>query len=480
MGCAKPVPPPDIYEGGSRQEAIELQRAKAAEVDRDQALDQLRLASMSLAMGDRDEGEAALRRAVAQMTTFQADGEFAARIASEDKKEWKGEPYEKMAAFTTLGMLLWSEGDPGNALAMFKSAVLADTGSKQEAYRSDFLPGWILQALVYAEEGEADNAEAALQRGIDAYWSRHTVETLTRGLAATRARKLSGEQRDAARAAVLAGLSAGVSRAPRDPAEAVRATLALVPDLLGVQASLPKKERLPSLQRFSSGDFTTARRALGPFGAAWSGAVEAMSEGVRLEGEDWAARAEALLASPPGLILLIERGSAPRKVQMGDYGEVLSIRPGLRPVSRPHVTVDARATSPLFLDETFFQASTRGGRRVDGFLKGKAVYKDASLIGGYVALRVAELAYVTDNDAGAAAAALVGGVLAISSMVTNPAADVRQWEHAPGGWYLVAVPATPGEHRVNIGQRGYTVNVPNQGTAVHLIPRLPPGGEKSL
>ncbi|MEC8423559.1 MAG: hypothetical protein VX000_07265, partial [Myxococcota bacterium] len=129
MGCAKPVPPPDIYEGGSRQEAIELQRAKAAEVDRDQALDQLRLASMSLAMGDRDEAEAALRRAVAQMTTFQADGEFAARIASEDKKEWKGEPYEKMAAFTTLGMLLWSEGDPGNALAMFKSAVLADTGS---------------------------------------------------------------------------------------------------------------------------------------------------------------------------------------------------------------------------------------------------------------------------------------------------------------------------------------------------------------
>ena len=217
MGCAKPVPPPDIYEGGGRQAAIDQQRAEALVDDRDRALDNLRLASMALAMGDRDEGEAALRRAVGPMTTFQADGEFASRIGAEDRKEWKGEPYEKMAAFTTLGMVLWSGGDTGNALAMFKSAVLADTGTQQEAFRSDFLPGWVLQALVFAEEGERDNAEAALERGIDAYWSRHTVEELTRALEMARVRSLSSEESDAARAAVVAGLSAGVGRAPRDP-----------------------------------------------------------------------------------------------------------------------------------------------------------------------------------------------------------------------------------------------------------------------
>ena len=480
MGCAKPVPPPDIYEGGGRQAAIDQQRAEALVDDRDRALDNLRLASMALAMGDRDEGEAALRRAVGPMTTFQADGEFASRIGAEDRKEWKGEPYEKMAAFTTLGMVLWSGGDTGNALAMFKSAVLADTGTQQEAFRSDFLPGWVLQALVFAEEGERDNAEAALERGIDAYWSRHTVEELTRALEMARVRSLSSEESDAARAAVVAGLSAGVGRAPRDPEAAARATLSLLPDLLRIQEALPKKERLASLQQFSRADFSVARRALGPFGPAWVSTASRVGRVAQAESEAWTAQAEALLDTPPRLILVIERGSAPRKVQMGEYGELLSIQPGVRPPTAPRVTVDDRDAPALYLDETHFQASTRGGRRVDAFLRGKAVYKDASLIGGYVALRVAELAYLTDNDAVAAAAAIVGGVLAISSMVTNPAADTRAWEHAPGGWYLVAVPAEPGGHRVNIGQRSYTVEVPARGAAVHLIPRLPPGGADSL
>lgn len=480
MGCVKPVPPPDIYEGGGRQEALEAQRQAAAEVDRDQALDQLRLASMALAMGDRDEGEAALRRAVVKMTTFQADGEFAARIASEDKKEWKGEPYEKMAAFTTLGMLLWSEGDAGNALAMFKSAVLADTGSKQEAFRSDFVPGWVLQALVYAQEGERDNAESMLQRGIDAWYSRRTVELLTSNLRSTRTRSLTTEQTDAARAAVLAGLSAGVSRAPRDPAEAARATLALLPDLLRIQEETPRKERLPSLQRFTRVDFATAALALDTFGEQWARNARGGGERLAAEGEAWTRQVESLLEAPPGIVLLVERGSAPRKLQTGDYGELLTIRPGVRPVTEPVVSIDGQLAAPLFLDETFFQASTRGGRRVDAYLKGKAVYKDASLIGGYVALRIAELAYITDNDQIAVAAAIIGGVLAVSSMVTNPAADVRQWEHAPGGWYLVAVPAEPGPHSVNIGQRSYTVTVPARGPAVHLIPRLRPGGAREL
>lgn len=480
MGCVKRVPPPDIYDGGSRQEAIDLQRSAALVDDRDQALDQLRLASMALAMGDRDEGEAAMRRAVVTMTTFQADGEFAARIGSEDNKEWKGEPYEKMAAFTTLGMLLWSEGEAGNALAMFKSAVLADTGSKQEAFRSDFLPGWLLQALVYAEEGERDNAEAMLERGIDAYWSRHTVEVLTTTLEHARPRTMTSEQLDATRAAVLAGLSAGVSRAPRDPEAAARATLGVLPDLLRIQEEVPRKERLPSLQQFSKADFDTARRSLGTFGEAWVSGAGREPVTARLEIEDWTAQVEALLTTPPRLVLLIERGSAPRKVQMGDYGELLAIRRGVRPMTLPVVTIDDQVVPPLFLDDTHFQAVTRGGRQVDAFLKGKAVYKDASLIGGYVALRVAELAYITDNDAVAAAAAIVGGVLAISSLVTNPAADIRRWEHAPGGWYLVAVPAEPGSHRVNIGQQVYTVEVPARGSAVHLIPRLRPGGAKTL
>ena len=480
MGCAKPTPPPTIYEGGARQEAIEAQRRAAAEVDRDQALDQLRLASMVLATGDRDEAEALLRQAVGKMTTFEADGEFAARVAAEDRKEWKGEPYEKMAAFTTLGMLLWSEGDAGNALAMFKSAVLADTGSRQEAYRSDFLPGWVLQSLVYAQEGESDNAAMAMERGVDAWWSRHTIAVLTRGVRQARPRSLDADSLDAARAVVLAGLSAGVARQPRDADAAARATLALLPDLLRIQESLPKKQRLPTLQQFGGRDFDMARRALDPFGKSWIEAVDEPDPELQAEGQDWQQRAMALLDSPPRLVLLVERGSGPRKVQSGEYGELLRILPGIRLPSAPYVSVDGAAVAPLFLDETEFQATTRGGRGVDAYLKGKAVYKDASFITGYAALRIADIAWLTDNDQLAAVAAIAGGVVMLSSLVTNPEADIRTWEHAPGGWYLVAIPASPGVHTVEVGKRRYTVSVPEQGAAVHLIPRLRPGGAKTL
>ena len=480
ISCAKPAPAPVLYDDGARGQALEAQREAAAVADRDQALDLLRLSSMALAGGDRAEAEAALRKAVAKMTTFQADGEFAARLAAEDRKEWKGEPYEKMAAFTTLGMLLWTGGDPGNALAMFKSAVLADTGSRQEAFRSDFLPGWVLQALVYAEEGERDNAVSAMERGIDAWWSRHTVLELTRAVERARPGALPVEARDAARAAVLAGLSAGVARQPRDAGGAARATLALLPDLLRVQEALPRKERLPTLQGFRGGDFDLARRALDPFGAAWVEAVAERDAALAAEGDAWGAQAMGLLDASPKLVLLVERGSGPRKVRAGEYGELLRIVPGVRPATRPQVVVDGEAVVPLYLDETGFQASTRGGRRVDAFLKGKAVYKDASLISGYVALRVADLAFLTDNDQLGAIAAIAGGAVLISGLVTNPAADVRAWEHAPGGWYLVATPATPGPHTVEVGPRTYTVEVPERGSAVHLLPRLRPGGERSL
>ena len=60
-------------------------------VDSDQALDQLRLASMAYALGDATESETALRRAVGPMTTFRAEGEFAAMLGAESRKDWKGE-----------------------------------------------------------------------------------------------------------------------------------------------------------------------------------------------------------------------------------------------------------------------------------------------------------------------------------------------------------------------------------------------------
>src|SRR5690606_25383585 len=115
---------------------VEVQRELAAQEGVDQVLHQVRLASLALAQGRRDLAEQALRPAVARMQDFRADGQFRAVVGAERSKEWKGEPYEKMMAFLYLGLLLFEKGDHANALAMARSAVLADTGTSAERYRS--------------------------------------------------------------------------------------------------------------------------------------------------------------------------------------------------------------------------------------------------------------------------------------------------------------------------------------------------------
>jgi hypothetical protein len=476
VGCPpKQVPATELYRSGARETALSAQREAAAVIDADQPLDQLRLASMAYALGDAKESEAALRRAVGPMTNFRADGEFAALLAAESRKDWKGEPFEKMAAFTMLGTLLWQQGDRGNALAMFKSAVLADTGSADERFRSDFVPGWVLQALVYQAEGEDENARVTMARGIDALWSRHTVEDLTYALRRVDIRGEEARVR-AAKAAILAGLSSGVSASPRDAPGAVRATLGVLPDLLRLQQEKPKKERLSSLARFTRADFALAFDGLGMVGEVWAKGVDEVQSDAVSQGEAFATSMTSLLETPPNLVLLVERGTGPRKIRTGEYGELLSILPGRHREIRPDVRLDGAYVAPVFLESLSYQATTRGGRKVDSFLHGKAVYKDASLISGYVALRIAEIAHYADNDQLAVAAAIVGGILTVTSLVSNPAADIRQWEQTPDAWYLVAVHVPPGQHSLEIDRRTYAVTVPEHGQTVRLVPRLFPGG----
>jgi hypothetical protein len=281
---------------------------------------------------------------------------------------------------------------------------------------------------------------------------------------------------EAAKAAILAALSSGVSASPRDAAGAVRATLGVLPDLLRLQQEMPKKERLSSLARFKQADFELAFAGLGVVGQDWKARVDAVQSDAATQGEAFAVSMNAMLETPPNLVLLVERGTGPRKIRTGDYGELLTILPGRHREIRPEVRLDGGYIAPVFLESLSYQATTRGGRKVDAFLEGKAVYKDASLISGYVALRIAEIAHYADNDQLAVAAAIVGGILTVTSLVTNPAADIRQWEQLPDAWYLVAVHVSPGQHSLEIDRRTYAVTVPERGQTVRLIPRLLPGG----
>ena len=482
MGCAPKPTPVETYTVGDRGASYEAQRQAVAQADpRDQPLEQLRLGSMALAMGRPDAAEAAWRAAVGRMTDFRADGEFRALVGAEDNKEWKGEPYEKMAAFVSLGALLHSKGDLDNALAMYKSAVLADTGSKEERYRSDFVVAFALQAIAYAAEREPGNATQAMERAIDARVSRFTVDTLTDALRQLKAKDLTAEDLDLARALLLAAMPGGVSASPRDPVEATRATVSWATDLLKQQQTLPKKERLPELAPFKDKHFGQAARALPLVAKRWTLAVAARPDASGEQGRALAAQLRRLLTNPPPVILVVEAGRGPAKIRTGDYGEVLTIVPSRSGGAPPAVTLDGGPPlTSVALDDLSYQATTRGGRAVDGFLKGKAVYKDASMISAFAFDVLSDIAYASGNDTLGVIGDVVSIVALVSSVATNPAADIRQWELAPNTWHIVGIDAPPGDHVVTIGSRRATLRVPARGQDLHLIPALPPGGPTTL
>lgn len=488
LGCAAKPSPVQSYLSGGQAEAIAAQKHRAAEDDADQALNQVRLASMAYASGDARTAEVALRGAVGHMTTFQADGEFRATVGAESSKDWKGEPYEKMAAFLMLGTLLHGQGDRGNALAMYKSSVLADTGTAVERYRSDFVPGWIMQALAYQAEGEDENARQFMQRGIDARWSRRTLDLSSDALVAVRVEGLSDEQHALAKAVLFSAISAGVTAAPREPGQAARATQSIASDLILSQQALSPRERLPGLQSMSKADFRTAAEALPAVVAPWRERCTAMPAEMWADEQRFADRMEALLAAAPNTILLVERGYAPRKQRLGQYGHLLQIVPDPRSAHPPAVLIDDRQRTAHWLDSASYQAATRGGRKVDAFLQGKAVFKDVSLIGGQVLLEIADaVAYQErwdrDGDTSselATALYLIGGALFVAGAVTNPAADVRAWELMPEAWFLVAEDLKPGQHVLQVEGQTYALSVPARGQTVALVPRLAPGGPRQL
>lgn len=484
--CAPKIPPDQAWLAGERETALERQEQLAAEEGDEQALNKLRLASMALAEGDQDLAEQALRFAVGRMQDFRADGEFQALLVREESKEWKGEPYEKLAAFFTLGVLLHAEGDRGNALAMYKSAIIADAGTTEERYRSDFVAAYVMQALAYQAEGEPGNAETAMTRAVDALYARTLTELLSGLLTDVAVEGPDGLalDYDAARLAkimLLSGIPAGVTVFPRDPAEAARAAVSQASDIAAVQRGLSRKERRPEFKGVSDREFEAAAGAMAAIAAEWRAAAEAIPEDQLRVPRRWGEQLEALLDGAPSVILVVESGRGPHKIREGEYGQILKIVPSRTPQRPPSVRIEsargeALRPAPVYLDSYTWQGTTRGSRKVDGFLQGKAVYKDASFFGGLVLDNLADVARASNSDELAAVMEIASLALLVSGALTNPAADVREWGLLADGLYLVTASLEPGEYSLNISGRSYVLEVPETGQLVGLVPALPPGG----
>ncbi|HZV08854.1 MAG TPA: hypothetical protein VFF94_03820, partial [Novosphingobium sp.] len=167
-----------------------------------------------------------------------------------------------------------------------------------------------------------------------------------------------------------------------------------------------------------------------------------------------AAKAQAGLAAPPptdNVLFIAEIGNGPQKLRDGAQAQKLLFRAGPaypettvavslaaparkaapgRPVAKPA----AASAHPIPLMEAgsvSYQATTRGGRAIDGLMNGKANWKSGTDTVGNVAL-IAGASGMFGNDAGGSLG-MMGFGLAMkmfsSGMKTN--ADIRAWDGLP-------------------------------------------------
>jgi len=118
---------------------------------RNQVLNDMRLALASLQMGEDALAAQLLDDALALIETIYADNEQASAarglFTKEAVKDFKGEPYERAMAYFYRGLLHLKSGDYDNARASFKAGFLQDSFAEEEQYASDFallqyLQGW--------------------------------------------------------------------------------------------------------------------------------------------------------------------------------------------------------------------------------------------------------------------------------------------------------------------------------------------------
>lgn len=131
-------------------------------------LNQMEIGIRSYELGRRDLAAAAFDSALTQIETIYANNENAAKARSlwydEGRKDFKGEPYERVMAYFYRGLLYLEEKDYGNARASFEGGMLQDAFAEEEQHRFDFalmafMSGWashlekndVMQARAFEE-----------------------------------------------------------------------------------------------------------------------------------------------------------------------------------------------------------------------------------------------------------------------------------------------------------------------------------------
>ncbi len=159
-GCATYTPPPPLSNTGDPliDGRVYIQQGE----EKDRVMWQYRTGLAALRRGMEDEAKAHLDSAITSIGGILAGDEDAKRArqmtVAEDNKNFIGEPFERTMAYYYRGMLYWKDGEPDNARACYRSAVLADADAENKKYQADYVVPEYLTGFINTRYG-SDGAD---------------------------------------------------------------------------------------------------------------------------------------------------------------------------------------------------------------------------------------------------------------------------------------------------------------------------------
>lgn len=371
-----------------------------------QPLYKCELASAALLAGDKVAAETNIKEAI-QLLECLYDKAGEKRAASlwgrESGKVYKGDPYERATLYMLYGMVLLEKGEVDNALASFKRALLMDGDTEKSQYQSDFGLVQFLAAKCHDLRGEQEQRDAMLKAACDSYLSQP-------GVAAGFAKAVQGDYE------LACGAEGG--------------------------KFLPPSPLIANLCAWGGVDALAQRFGFSDEIKAWLAAHTSSDKGMGFN-----------------TLVVGWDGRGPCMSRTGEYGEKRIIHAGYKAGDFRQAYSCCAKPGGVFEDaypwlgNVTYQATTRGGRKMDGVLENKAMFKgvtdktgDAMIIGGAAGMAA------FNNNSSDPYTGLIFGAIALGGLVvkgvsymTKTEADIRCWQCLPNEFSVTPLALPEGE-----------------------------------
>ena len=139
--------------------------------------------------------------------------------------------------------------------------------------------------------------------------------------------------------------------------------------------------------------------------------------------------------------------------RVGRYGERRVVIPGINDYETPHIVLadGVVAHSPMGeFGDINYQATTRGGRKMDGVLGRQALYKGVTnTVGDSVMIA----AGAVPSPVVALGLLAAGGIMKLVAVLMHPEADIRYWGNLPYEFEIVPLKLPLGNHVLTLAKK---------------------------